>query len=159
MTTSPTRHLLHIAIAGLIGQLAFEAYAWLISPALFGPALEPANLVAGISNLALGIQLSYAQAFAIHLIIGSLGFGAVVWGLQKVTNMGWIWSGAITGLALWFVAQGILAPAMGRDFMMGFGTYTQSSFVSHVGMAMIMGAVFKRLQSSPAREDAQAARA
>jgi len=45
-------------------------------------------------------------------------------------------SGVLAGIVLWFVAQGVLAPLMGRSFMMGFGSYTQSSFVGHVGMTI-----------------------
>ena len=50
-----------------------------------------------------------------------------------------VWlTGFVSGLVLWFVAQGMLAPFIGRSFMMDFGTYTQSSFVGHVGMTLIM---------------------
>jgi hypothetical protein len=50
-----------------------------------------------------------------------------------------IWlTGFVSGLILWFVAQGILAPFIGRSFMMDFGTYTQSSFIGHVGMTLLM---------------------
>ena len=140
--TAPWRAIL---FAGLIGQIAFEVYAWLLSPLLFGPALEPANLVIGISQMFLGVTLSYWAAFALHFAIGVFVFGGAVWALKTATRVGWYTSGVVVGLALWFVAQGILAPLMGRDFMMGFGAYTQSSFVSHVGMTVVMAAVFKSL--------------
>ncbi|MEP2472831.1 MAG: hypothetical protein ABJH45_14900 [Paracoccaceae bacterium] len=143
--------LRNLLIAGLVGQLAFEAYAWLISPLIFGPSLEPANLVIGLTRTITGATLSYWTAFAIHFVIGSVGFAVFVYLVHLLTKTGLIVSGIIAGVALWFIAQGILAPAMGRDFMMGFGTYTQSSAVAHIGMAALMGAVMARLGTQSSR--------
>lgn len=137
----PLRPLL---FAGLIGQLAFELYSWLISPLLFGTPLQPANLVMALTKMSTGVVLSYPAAFVIHTLIG-IGFVGLVWVFHKIFPLGVIKAGAAAGFALWFVAQGILAPVVGRSFMMGFGTYTQSSFIAHVGMALIMGAVLKIL--------------
>lgn len=142
--TSPIP-LKNIAIAGLIGELSFEAYAWLISPLVFGVALEPAKLVTGLTKMATGIELSYAGAFAIHFLIGTFVFAAFVALTHLVTRTTLLWSGIIAGVILWFIAQGILAPVLGRDFMMGFGSYTQSSFVGHVGMAALIGFMLTKL--------------
>jgi hypothetical protein len=135
----------NILIAGLIGQLTFEAYAWLLSPILFGPMLEPSNLVIGLTNVMTGVALPYWAAFILHFVIGSAGFGLFVYLTHLVTKQGLVLSGFIAGLVLWFVAQGFLAPVMGRDFMMGFGSYTQSSAIAHIGMATLMGALMQRL--------------
>ncbi len=71
-------------------------------------------------------------------MIGSLGFGLFVY-LTRLFMPSRIWlTGFVSGLILWFVAQGILAPFIGRSFMMDFGTYTQSSFIGHVGMTLLM---------------------
>lgn len=138
------RVLLSVAMAGLIGELAFELYAWLISPALFGVTLQPSNLVIAIGAKLTGMQIPKAAAFAIHFLIGAFGFGAFVYLTRLVTPpKAWL-TGLLSGLALWFVAQGVLAPFIGRSFMMGFGTYTQSSFVGHVGMALIMAYLLDR---------------
>ncbi|MDB2407519.1 hypothetical protein N9W17_03190 [Jannaschia sp.] len=134
-------HLRDIALAGIAGQVAFEFYAWVISPIIFGPTLEPANLVAGLWGKAFGAPLSYGSAFVLHTLIGAVGFVALVLLIQAAMKTRYAVAGAVTGLILWFVAQGMLAPLMGRDFMMGFGAYTQSSFVSHVGMAWLMGLI------------------
>jgi len=40
---------------------------------------------------------------------------------------------------------------MGRSFMMGFGTYTQSSFVGHVGMTIVIAMVWQKLACRPAK--------
>lgn len=83
---------------------------------------------------------------AIAGLIGQFSSEAYAWLLKRATGWGYIVAGGITGIALWFVAQGILAPFIGRSFMMDFGTYTQSSFVSHAGMTLVMGAVFQALE-------------
>ena len=92
----------------------------------------------GLLQKYIGIGVSYPVSFGIHAFIGAIGFGLFTLVFYKVLNGRAILSGVIAGFILWFVAQGILAPAMGRDFMMGFGAYTQSSFVAHIGMALII---------------------
>lgn len=131
------RIILSIALAGLVGEIAFEFYAWVMSPALFGVILQPSNLVIAITAKLTGAQLSHVLAFAIHFTIGSLGFGVVVY-LMRLLMPPRVWLvGVASGVLLWFVAQGVLAPFIGRSFMMDFGTYTQSSFIGHVGMTVI----------------------
>ena len=139
--------LLTALIAGIVGQLAFEVYAWAVSPLLFGVTLEPANLVAAISAKISGIPLAYGPAFVVHLLIGALGFILVIITARVLTGFRYFWSGILSGLVLWFIAQGILAPFIGRSFMMGFGDYTQSSLVGHVGMCMVIGFLLDRFTS------------
>lgn len=146
--------LLPIAQSGLIGEIAFELYAWLISPILFGVILQPSNLVIALTAKFTGVDLSHAVAFPLHFAIGALGFGLFTYMIRLVMpNKVWL-TGFVSGFVLWFIAQGILAPVIGRTFMMGFGTYTQSSFVGHVGMTIIMAhvmaLVFHRLKNVPA---------
>ena len=138
----PYRNLL---LAGLVGELSFEAYAWLVSPLIFGLQLEPANLIIGLGKTFLGVNLPYWAGFAVHFLIGSIGFAAVVWLTHVLTKTRLAVSGAIAGAALWFVAQGLLAPLMGRSFMMGFGVYTQSSLLAHVGMSLMIALTLAQL--------------
>lgn len=135
----PTKNtLLYVALAGLIGEISFEIYAWLISPILFDVVLQPSNLVIALTAKFTGIELSHSVAFPIHFTIGALGFGLFTYLIRLVMpHKVWL-TGFIAGFTLWVVAQGILAPVIGRTFMMGFGTYTQSSFIGHVGMTIIM---------------------
>lgn len=135
----------HIAIAGLIGELCFEFYAWLISPLLFNVALQPAKLVTALANIFFGLQLPYPVAFAIHFMIGVFGFALTVYAAKALLKKSYLVSGIVAGVFLWFVAQGVLAPVVGRDFMMGFGAYTQSSFVGHVGMTVIIALIWGKL--------------
>jgi uncharacterized membrane protein YagU involved in acid resistance len=134
-----------IATAGFVGEVAFEAYSWLLSPILFGPILEPAKLVTAIVAKLSGTMLPYSLAFIIHFLIGTVFFALLVYLANGILRKGYILAGLATGLALWFVAQGILAPFIGRPFMMEFGSYTQSSFVAHTGMMLIIGFVLSKL--------------
>ena len=131
-----------IALAGLAGEIAFELYAWLISPMLFGVILQPSNLVIALIAKFTSLQIPHSLAFPIHFIIGSFGFGLFVYLIRLfVSSKVWI-SGFVSGIFLWFIAQGLLAPLIGRSFMMDFGAYTQSSFIGHVGMTLLMAQLF-----------------
>lgn len=153
LQTTPLKTvLMSILIAGLVGETLFEAYAWLISPQFFDFALQPTKLVMAITAKVFGIQLNYSTAFVLHFLVGSLGFGAFVFLVRLVTGLrGWM-SGLLASVALWFVAQGILAPFVGRSFMMDFGAYTQSSFIGHVGMALVMAYLLELFLTRPSVE-------
>lgn len=132
-----------ILVAGVFGEIAFEFYALVISPVIFSLTLQPAKLVMAIASKLTGLELPIAVAFPIHFLIGSIGFGVLVYLARKfVTQNVWL-SGGLVGVSLWFVAQGVLAPFVGRSFMMDFGPYTQSSFVGHVGMTLIIAYLLK----------------
>lgn len=142
-----------LLIAGIAGQIAFEAYAWLISPMLFGVILQPTNLVVALAKVTLGLSLPYWLGFILHFAIGAIGFSALVLLTHRISRAGLIVSGVAVGLGLWVVAQGFLAQAVGRTFMMGFGSYTQSSFVAHVGMTTLMAFILLKLATTR-RQDA-----
>ena len=166
-THSPAKApvLLSIILSGLLGEIAFELYAWVISPILFGFSLEPANLVIAVTSRLTGASPPYSAAFGVHVLIGSLGFGLFVHFIRRAFGLrAWL-TGALAGLALWFVAQGILAPFIGRSFMMDFGPYTQSSFIGHLGMTLVIAHFLDLLlhrvqrrepQDTPARRRTQA---
>lgn len=136
---------LAVAAAGLFGEVLFELYAWLVSPVLFGASLQPAKLVIAIISKLTGITLGYNVAFVVHFLVGALGFGAFVFLFRLLLPGRVLLAGVLSGLVLWFVAQGFLAPFIGRSFMMGFGAYTQSSFVGHVGMTVVMSFLMQTL--------------
>lgn len=151
MQTLNSGTLKKVFFAGVGGEILFEAYSWLVSPAIFGPILEPARLVTAITAKVTGIMLPYSLAFLIHFLIGALGFALLVYVINGVMKKGYVLAGLVTGLILWFVAQGILAPFIGRPFMMEFGAYTQSSFVAHTTMMMFIGFLLSKfLQPEPA---------
>lgn len=136
-------------IAGLGGQIAFETYAFVVSPLLFGVTLQPTNLVVALAGIWFGLDLPHWLGFALHFALGALVFPALVLAAHLVTRANLLVCGAAVGLGLWFVAQGVLAQAAGRAFMMGFGPYTQSSLVAHVGMTTLMAIAMLGLQARP----------
>lgn len=142
-------------LAGVTGQIAFEIYAWTLSPALFGVILEPARLVSAIAANVIDVTVPYGPAFIVHLLIGAIGFPLLLLLIRQSIGLRLLTAGVVTGLALWFIAQGILAPWVGRSFMMGFGAYTQSSLVGHVGMTMVIAAAFRAIERGSARQNAQ----
>ena len=142
------RRSLDVLLAGVVGELSFEAYAWLVSPSLFGLALSPLKLVTSVTKKLTGLELTPAMAFSIHAMVGVFVFSTAVYLVHAITKMNLWLSGFVTGLGLWFVAQGILAPFIGRSFMMDFGPYTQSSFLGHVGMCLIIAAILELRSTS-----------
>ncbi len=140
-----------VLVAGLAGEIIFELYAWLVSPAVFGPSLQPSKLVMAIIAKISGLSVPYPLAFVLHFGIGSVGFGVFVFLWRQLMPGRVFLAGLVAGLVLWFVAQGLLAPFIGRPFMMEFGTYTQSSFVGHVGMTLIMSYLMDALISRQKR--------
>ncbi|WP_068419539.1 hypothetical protein [Labrenzia sp. OB1] len=144
--------LRNLLIAGLVAEIAFEAYAWFFSPLLFGVVLQPANLIVALANIGLGITLPYWMGFLVHFCVGAIGFSAFVLLTHMATRLNLVLAGAVAGVVLWFVAQGLLAPLVGRTFMMGFGAYTQSSLVGHVGMTLIAGIVLYKLRPAETRD-------
>ncbi|WP_108818781.1 hypothetical protein [Pseudovibrio sp. Alg231-02] len=134
-----------LLLAGVIGETAFEAYAWFVSPLLFGPVLEPAYLVTALANKLFGLSIPYGLAFLIHFSVGAIVFPLAVLAVHQVTRLRFWISGVVAGVLLWYIAQGMLAPFIGRSFMMDFGAYTQSSFLGHVGMAVVMALVFMKV--------------
>lgn len=141
-----------VVLAGVVGEIVFEAYSWLLSPIFFGPILEPAKLVTAIVAKISGVMLPYGPAFVIHFLMGAVVFALFVYFMNGVLRKGYVLAGLVTGLVLWFTAQGILAPFIGRPFMMEFGAYTQSSFIAHTSMMMVIGFVMSRLLANTTAE-------
>ena len=79
-----TQIILSIVLAGLIGEVVFELYAWFVSPVLFDVVLQPSNLVIAITAKLTGVQISKTVAFPIHFLIGSLGFGLFVYATRLI---------------------------------------------------------------------------
>ena len=110
-----------VVIAGIIAETAFELYDWLISPILFDQRLQTSNLIIAIARITLGVDLPHGAAFVIHAFIGSIGFASCVYLVKRISKLTYLMAGVLTCVLLWFVAQGILAPFIGRPFMMEFG--------------------------------------
>lgn len=141
--------LLALLAAGIAGEIAFELYAFGASPLLFGLTLEPARLVAGLAGKVLGLELSYGAAFAIHVLAGAVLFPLGYLAFRRIVPIGSpVLAGLAWGLVLWAIAQGLLAPLVGRPPFMGFGAYTWSSLLAHPVLAVVTAVVFHRLSGA-----------
>ena len=132
--------------AGVLGEVVFEALAWLAAPPLFGMALQPAFLIAKLAERWAGQDLVYGAAFILHFLAGvvvfpilyRLAFGAAA-------RSRWLTCGIAWGLALWLVSQAVLAPLAGLPFMAGFGVYAWAAAAAHIAYAATVAAAYPRL--------------
>ncbi|MEO1199909.1 MAG: DUF6789 family protein [Pseudomonadota bacterium] len=140
--------IIAILIAGAIAETVFEIIAWLVTPALFGFALQPAFLIDALSTIYLGLPLGYPTAFGLHVLAGivlfPLGYRLMISILP--IKPAWI-TGTIWGVILWFLAQGILAPLAGRLFMMDWSAFTWASLIGHVIYGLALGVAYKSVLS------------
>lgn len=119
-------------------------FTWVTSlPTIADNTYELARWTHAIARMTLGIDLAHGAAFAVHALIGSIGFASCVYLVRRISKLTCLIAGLLTGVLLWFVAQGILAPVIGRPFMIDYGAYTQSSFIGHVGMCAIVGVILR----------------
>lgn len=144
-------------LAGFIAELAFEIYAFILSPLLFDLTLQPAGLVATLAERWLGVAMSMNVAFVIHAVAGIILFPLTYLAFARISLVTSPWAnGLFWGLVLWVVAQGVLAPLAGRAPFMGFGSYTFSSLVAHplmtVAFALAHRTLSIRLTGLPAVE-------
>lgn len=140
-----------LLIAGVAAEIAFESFGLLLAPTLFGFQMEPANLVIGLIKSFTGVNVSYTAAYVLHLCVGAIAFptGYVLLRKTILTHVPWVVAGLIWGLILWFIAQGILAPLMGRAFMMDWVPYTWASLIAHPMMTVVIAFVWYKLAEQP----------
>jgi len=136
-----------LLIAGVAAEIAFESFGLLLAPIFFGFQMEPANLVIGLIKAFTGINVSYMAAYVLHLCVGAIVFptGYVLLRKTILARLPWVVAGLIWGLILWFIAQGILAPLMGRAFMMDWVPYTWASLIAHPMMTVVIAFVWHKL--------------
>ncbi|MFQ5659832.1 MAG: hypothetical protein ACE5GZ_05355 [Gammaproteobacteria bacterium] len=140
------KNLLWIIIAGIAGEIIFELIAWLLMPQLIGRPMQPALLVMGLAKKLLDIGLTKPAAFSIHLAVGAILFPICYVLFLAVTKIqSWLVAGISWGVVLWFIAQGILAPLMGRPFMLGFVPYTWAALGAHIALIVTIAFVYQRL--------------
>lgn len=140
--------LLLIIAAGIAGEIVFEIIAWLVMPSILGRPMQPAMLVMGLAKSLLGLGVSKPMAFVFHLMAGAVIFpvGYVLFrNLVKIKS--WLIAGIVWGVVLWFIAQGVLAPLVGRPFMLGFIAYTWAALVVHIIYTVVVALTFDKLSS------------
>jgi uncharacterized membrane protein YagU involved in acid resistance len=131
-----------IILAGLAGEAVFEALAWGVAPVLVGQPTQPALLVQTLAANVLGVEVDIGAAFAIHLLVGVALFPAGYAALRRRLPVAPLALGALYGVVLWFLAQGMLAPLAGRPFMLGFAPYSMVSLGFHLAYAMTVAGAY-----------------
>lgn len=132
--------LLLILAAGLAGELVVEFIAWVIAPPLLGRPIEPAVLVQNLAKMQLGLEISKALGFIIHVLAGMYFFviGYVFFADATKIKPAWL-AGGTWGLVVWACAQGFFAPLAGRPFFLGFIPYTWWSSIMHMLYGVAIG--------------------
>lgn len=87
-----------VVLAGVIAETMFELYTWFVSPILFDQVLQPSNLVIAIARMTLGIDLPHGAAFAVHALIGSVGFATYVYLVRRIRKLTFPIAGQLTGV-------------------------------------------------------------
>lgn len=132
--------------AGVLGEVVFEALAWLAAPALFGMALQPAFLIAKLAERWAGQDLVYGAAFILHFLAGVVVFPIayrLIFGAR--IRRRWLTCGIAWGLALWLISEAVLAPLAGLPWMAGLGLYVWAAGGAHIAYALTVAAAYPRL--------------
>jgi hypothetical protein len=131
--------LLLAAVAALI---AWEVFARVLAPLWIGGPLQPTGLVKTLFANVLGLPVGQAAAQAVHLATGLLVYPAAYFVATRIKSLGWVADGAILGAATWFFALGVLAPASGLPFLLGFGTIAWASLAGHLAYGFALAGGF-----------------
>lgn len=138
--------LLFVLAAGGIAELVLEFIAWWIAPALLGRPMRPDILVGDFARTVFSADVSTVFAVSIHLALGLLIFPLIYLTARKLFGFRGKWLPAIVyGIALWAVAQMVLAPLAGRPFMLGLIPYTWFSLFAHVVYTVVFALAFEKL--------------
>lgn len=137
--------------AGIIGTLVMTAVGLWAAPLMGIPAMNPAQMLAGVmgGSLVLG--------WAGHLMIGT------VLALIYAVVAGWLPGapavrGALYGIAPFLLAQIVVIPMMGMPLFSGSAILAMGSLIGHLVYGAVVGGVYGAVPSrSPARASAAAA--
>lgn len=138
--------------AGIIGTLVMTAVGLWVAPLMGIPAMNPAQMLAGVmgGSLALG--------WAGHLMIGTIL--AIIYALVA----GWLPGapavrGALYGIAPFLLAQVVVIPMMGMPLFSGSAVMALGSLIGHLVYGAVVGGVYGAVPSrSAAGVSAAAAR-
>ncbi len=121
--------------AGLLGTLAMTAVGVYVAPMMGMPAMNPANLLAGVmgGNAILG--------WMGHLMIGAVF--AVVYGTLFLNRLPGpqVARGVLFSLIPWLMAQVMVMPMMGMHLFSGSAALAIGSLIGHMVYGAVVGAV------------------
>lgn len=135
--------------AGGVAEILLEFCAWWGVPALLGIPMRPDKLVAALASNLFDAKISTVLAVSIHLALGFLIFPVVFAVSRAVIGFRTtLVPAVIFGVILWAVAQMILAPLVGRPFMLGLIPYTWVSLVLHIVYTVVFALSIDNLSQS-----------
>ena len=129
--------------AGVGGTIAMTAVGLWIAPLMGIPAMNPADMLAGVmgGSLALG--------WIGHFIIGTilaLIYAVVAPAIPGPPTVG----GALYGIAPWLLAQIAVIPMMGMPLSSGSTTMAGGSLIGHLVYGGVVGTIYSRVRSDSA---------
>ena len=135
-----------LGIAAVAALIAWEIFARAIAPAWIGGPLQPTGLAKSLFANVLGLPIGQTAAQAVHIATGLIAYPAAYALITRFKSLGWVADGAIVGIATWFFAVGIVAPASGMPFLLGMGAMTWAALTGHLvyGLALTGGFTLAR---------------
>jgi hypothetical protein len=126
-----------LLLAGLAGAAVFEFIALVLAPAVLGHPIMPARLVANLGAVLTGVEWPMLAGWIGHLAAGIVVFPLGYLALLRLSGLRpWLAGGAIWGVVLWLLAQGVFGPAAGGPFMSGFSSFMFVSLAVHLAYAV-----------------------
>ena len=131
-----------LMIAAIAALIAWEIFARAIAPAWIGGPLQPTGLAKSLFANVIGLPIGQTSAQAVHIATGVIAYPAAYFLVTRIKSFGWIADGAILGVATWFFAVGIVAPASGLPFLLGMGAMMWAALVGHVVYGLVVTSGF-----------------
>jgi hypothetical protein len=144
--------LAQLLLAGLAGTAVFEFIALVVAPLVLGNPLLPARLVVNLAAAQTGADLPMLFGWIGHLAAGIVVFPLGYLAFLRVSGLrSWPLGGALWGVVLWLLAQGVFAPAAGGPFMSGFSYFMGVSLIVHLAYALAVALALHLLQARRGR--------
>ncbi|WP_343563465.1 DUF6789 family protein [Kiloniella sp. b19] len=146
LRTDVMRNWVPFAFATTTASIVLEIFARSFARIITGGGpMEPAALL--MSLLVLGKDLRWF-AELLHYGIGLVAFPVgfiILFRASPLRSMPAALQGVIYGVALWFVALGIMAPLAGIPFMLNFANLTWASLIAHVAYTLVLALMIHRM--------------
>ena len=139
--------LARLCLGGLVGLVAWELFANLVTPIFVGGPLEPPALVTSLIQRWTGVVVPWSLAVAIHWATGILFYPLGYWFTSRwLVSFGTLGDGLLWGVITWILALGVFASLAGLPFMLGFIPLAWFSLIGHVIYAVLAVALAERGQ-------------
>ncbi len=136
-------------LGGCAGLGIWEAFSNVPTAIVAGFPLQPSDLVKGVAQALLGLEISETLAKLVHYATATIFYPICYLILTRgIRNFGMPANGLIWGVLTWFLALGILAPIAGQRFLLlDIPALTLMSLIGHVLYGYIAATVFEALEA------------